>query len=112
MSTPTQAPRYTIAKYLPEEARRFATTQVYLPTGSNVEQFPKPRDPAGYCPLGNALLAMGRCQQPEDGCPNPTRVSDLLGIHRIAVHRAAFSFIADWDEGLIGDLADAFGLLS
>lgn len=103
---------YAIAACLPEHARREAVARAYIPTSVGV---PRTLSDSG-CPLGICLYALGG-KAPELRCPTPDRFADeliSLGVglleEREALMRDARTFISDWDDGLIEDMAAALGV--
>jgi hypothetical protein len=110
MSTPAQAP-YEIARHLSDEARRAAVARTYAPSTTPTGHV-SPRCDHGYCPLGVALMTMGkptmlRYYQP---APAAEEVAAALAGALGDVQRAAEAFIDDWDHGAIIDLAAALGV--
>ena len=80
------------------------------------------RDGSGCCPLGAAFdlwPSIGPSSAPLDAirvghAPGPYSVAIHLvgasGPKELEAYRAADRFLADWDGGLITDLADALGV--
>jgi hypothetical protein len=108
MTAPTQAP-YEIARYLSDEAKRVAVARDYAPISPDDTQ-PRPRCRESKCPLGVALLAMGKDTDYGYCPPAPDEAEVAEMLDDDTVWEPARLFIDDWDLGRITDLAAALGV--
>jgi hypothetical protein len=108
MDTPTQAP-YEIARYLSDEAKRAAVARSYAPTRERrpLDPYVSPRCASGMCPMGVAMLTFAVRLAPT---PSAHHLAAALG--DLSAWGAAETFMNDWDQGRITDLAAALGVAS
>lgn len=97
---------YDIAARFPLEARREAAKREYTSWDGCAR-----RDDEEHCPVGVIFHHMGI---PSDPAPEyedaATLLSSRTGDPREIVEEEMWSFVADWDEGVITDLAEALGV--